>query len=61
MTLHGHTVRLPELIICSGHKGFHSLHINLLDSSQLTQFQNPVALQFLGGGLIFHIGNGETV
>ena len=61
MALHSHAIGLPELIIGSGDKGFHGLHIHLLDPGQLSQFQNPISLQLLGGRLIFHIGNGKAV
>ena len=61
MTLHSNAIGLPEFIIGSGNKGFHGLHIHLLDPSQLSQFQNPISLQLLCSRLVFHIGNGEAV
>ena len=61
MALHGHAIGLPELIIRSGDKGFHGLHVHLLDPGQFSQFQNPVSLQFLSCSFIFHIGDGKAV
>ena len=45
----------PILVIYSGNKSLYFVEVGFLHSGKLTNFENPVALQLFGGGLVVHI------
>ena len=48
-------------IVLSGEEGAQRLHLGFAKSRQLTDLQNPIALQFLGGGLVLGIAQVQAV
>ena len=48
-------------IVLSGEEGAQRLHLGFAKSRQFTDFQNPIALQLLGGGLVLGIAQIQTV
>ena len=49
------------LIVLPGDKGFHLFQVRLLHTCHLSDFMNPVPLQFLCSGLVVHVGKGQAV
>ena len=61
MILHAVAVGMPELVILTGDERLDRFHIHFLQSRQLAQLQNPVALQLFRGRLILHIADRQAV
>ena len=55
MILHAVAVAVPEFVVLPGDERFHCLHVYLLKPRKLTQFENPISLQLLRGGLVLHV------
>ena len=48
-------------VVLTGKEGAQCLHLGFAKSRQLTDFQNPIALQLLCGGLVLGIAQVQTV
>ena len=48
-------------IVLSGKEGAQRLHLGFAKPCQLTDFQNPIALQLFGSGLVLGVAQVQTV
>ena len=61
VAFYGGAISVAVFIVSAGDEGFYNFHIHLLDTVQLRQFQDPVALELFRSGLVLHIGDGQRV